>query len=139
MGPLKNMGEAGMPVDVQPVTQSNSATSHQASLLKIDKLLRTRLTRLNSIREFIKRFQNRVRVGLEWIMDGQVTTASNLRGHKRPASDHLENEQRLTKRFNLLNLCEILNAYLLRKQAIDCLLQIKPINCLMLRGIIYTT
>lgn len=70
--------------------------------------------------------------------NGPVTTASNLRlGHKRPASDHLENEQRLTKRFNLLNLCEIPNAYLLRKQAIDCLLQIKPINCLMLRGIIH--
>lgn len=47
-------------------------------------------------------------------MDGPVTTASNLRhGHKRPASDHLENEQRLTKRFNLLNLSEISNEFLL--------------------------
>lgn len=77
-------------------------------------------------------------------MDGPVTTASNLRrGHKRPASDHLENEQRLAKRFNLLNLGEISIKFLLCRQAIESLIQIKPIKCvsplcsLMLREIIH--
>ncbi|KAL8741138.1 MAG: hypothetical protein Q9190_006221 [Brigantiaea leucoxantha] len=37
-------------------------------------------------------------------MDGQVSLPPPQHGHKRHADDNLENEQRLAKRFNLLNL-----------------------------------
>lgn len=39
-------------------------------------------------------------------MEGQTEEASISHGTKRRADDNLEHEQRLTKRFNLLNLGE---------------------------------
>ena len=44
-------------------------------------------------------------------MDNGVNGAFTTHGHKRHADDNLEGEQRLAKRFNLLNLGEIATSY----------------------------
>lgn len=50
-------------------------------------------------------FQNWLRVEVEWRMDDHAEGPSTLpHGRKRPANDHLESDQRLAKRFNLLSL-----------------------------------